>query len=144
MHNCYLMYILSLVCIAVPVTNYAQGHEDVCESGGRVPRFLTLGTRWRWVVNLTPRSLSTHLLEGVFVKMHWALSVPLNTQAVLPIRTSHNYPLRKAETSEDHDLINKGREILKTSGPTFWNDFLSSVYVAVLSTFGIRSVVQRK
>jgi hypothetical protein len=41
----------------VPVLNYAPRHEDVLRSGGIDPRILDLGTRWRWVVSFTPRSL---------------------------------------------------------------------------------------
>jgi len=31
--------------------------KTYCESGGIVPRILNLGTRWNWVVNVTPRLL---------------------------------------------------------------------------------------
>jgi hypothetical protein len=31
--------------------------KTYCGSGGTVPRFLYLGTRWRWVVSFTPRPI---------------------------------------------------------------------------------------
>jgi hypothetical protein len=37
--------------------NWAPCHEGVLESGDIDPRILDLGTRWRWVVNFTPRPL---------------------------------------------------------------------------------------
>jgi hypothetical protein len=37
--------------------NRAPRHEGVLGSGGIAPRILYLGTRWRWVVNFTPRPL---------------------------------------------------------------------------------------
>jgi hypothetical protein len=39
------------------VLNKAPRHEDVLESRGIAPRILDLGTRWRFVVSLTPRPL---------------------------------------------------------------------------------------
>jgi hypothetical protein len=41
----------------VPVFNQAPRHEGVLGSGGIAPCILDLGTRWRWVVSFTPRSL---------------------------------------------------------------------------------------
>jgi hypothetical protein len=43
----------------VPVLNIVPRHEDVCVSKVIAPRILNLkfGTRWRWVVSFTPRSL---------------------------------------------------------------------------------------
>jgi hypothetical protein len=35
----------------------APRHEDVLGSGGKAPRILDLGTRWRWVVSFTTRPL---------------------------------------------------------------------------------------
>jgi hypothetical protein len=42
---------------AVLVFNLASRHEDVRESGGRVPHLLNLGTAWRRVVSFTFRLL---------------------------------------------------------------------------------------
>jgi len=41
----------------VPVFDQAPHREDIWESGGLAPRTVNLGTRWRWVVIFTPRSL---------------------------------------------------------------------------------------
>jgi hypothetical protein len=39
------------------LTNEVLRNEDVWGSGGIDPRFLDLGTSWRWVVSFTPRPL---------------------------------------------------------------------------------------
>jgi len=41
----------------VPVLNQAPRHEDVLEVGGIAPRILDFGTKWRLVINFTPRPL---------------------------------------------------------------------------------------
>jgi hypothetical protein len=38
----------------VLVLNKAPLHENVLGSGGIAPRFLDLGTTWRWVVSFAP------------------------------------------------------------------------------------------
>jgi len=40
-----------------PVLNQTPRHEVVWGNGGTAPR-INFGTRWRWVVSFTPRSLS--------------------------------------------------------------------------------------
>jgi len=37
--------------------NEVPHREDVLGSGDTAPRILNLGTKWRWVVSFTPRSL---------------------------------------------------------------------------------------
>jgi hypothetical protein len=54
-----------MVCVITPckvkvslcLTNWALRHEDVWGSGCRGPRFLDLGTSWRWVVSFISRPL---------------------------------------------------------------------------------------
>jgi hypothetical protein len=45
------------VKLSLSLTNYALRHEGVWRSGCIHPRFLDLGTSWRWVVSFTPWSL---------------------------------------------------------------------------------------
>jgi hypothetical protein len=49
-----MVFSLVLDSKVVPVLNYALHHEDVWGSGCIDPRFLDLGTNWRWVVSFTP------------------------------------------------------------------------------------------
>jgi hypothetical protein len=43
---------------AVPLLNWlSTSHEGVWKSGCTDPRFIDLGTSWRWVVSLTPRPI---------------------------------------------------------------------------------------
>jgi hypothetical protein len=59
------------VKLSLDLTNKAPRHEDVWGSGCIDPRFLDLGTSWRWVVSFTPRPLyprerapGTHWIRG--------------------------------------------------------------------------------
>jgi hypothetical protein len=45
------------VQLSLCLTNYALRHEGVWGRGCIDPRFLDIGTSWRWVVNFTPRPL---------------------------------------------------------------------------------------
>jgi hypothetical protein len=47
----------SNVKLSLCLANYALCHEDVRESGCIDPRFLDLGTSWRWVAIFTPQPL---------------------------------------------------------------------------------------
>jgi hypothetical protein len=39
------------------VNNLASHHEDMWRCGDTAPHILALGSRWRWVVSFTPRSI---------------------------------------------------------------------------------------
>jgi hypothetical protein len=51
----YSIYIY--IYLSLCLTNYALAHEGVWGSGYIDPRFLGLGTSWRWVVSFTPLPL---------------------------------------------------------------------------------------
>jgi hypothetical protein len=50
------------------VINYALRQDDEWRSGGTAPRFLNVGTRWRWVSSLTPWPLYRSQFSARFLK----------------------------------------------------------------------------
>ena len=141
------MHILALRCIIVPLTNYAQGHEDVfvkVEVEFQAFLILTLDTGESSTSrpdHPVPICLKECLLNCT---RRCQLSHSENTGSTLLRNLSQLSTTQGRNLKRSHDLINRGRETLKTSGPAFWNDFLSSVYVAVHNTFGICGAVLRK
>jgi hypothetical protein len=55
--------------------NWTPLHESVLGSGVMAPRILDRGTRWRWVVSLTPRPLYPQG-KNPWYPLDWRLGIP--------------------------------------------------------------------
>jgi hypothetical protein len=89
------------VKLSLFLTNKALRHEDLWETGCIDPRFLDLGTSWRWVISFTPRLLYPRGKEPA-VPVQGAGWTTWRNEDSWPYRDSNSELFRRAVVASRH------------------------------------------